>query len=60
LDRCSFISHHGVVHAKRPFSSPEHALRFLDPYTHRFASSNYRLVALADENVTARWKDSWH
>jgi integrase/recombinase XerD len=49
-----------VVYSKRPFGGPEHALRYLGAYTHRAAISNSRLVALADGNVTFRWRDSAH
>lgn len=49
-----------VVYAKRPFGGPEHALRYLGCYTHRVAISNHRLVSLADEKVTFRWRDSRH
>jgi hypothetical protein len=35
-------------------------LRYLGAYTHRVAISNSRLVALADGNVTFRWRDSAH
>ena len=49
-----------VVYAKPPFGGPEHLLRYLGAYTHRIAISNHRLVALADGNVTFRWRDSAH
>jgi Putative transposase len=52
--------HDWVVYSKRPFGGPEHALRYLGAYTHRVAISNHRLVALADGNVTFRWRDSAH
>ena len=35
-------------------------LRYLGAYTHRVAISNHRPVALADGNVTLRWRDSAH
>jgi len=35
-------------------------LRYLGAYTHRVAISNSRLVALADGNITFRWRDSAH
>jgi hypothetical protein len=35
-------------------------LRYLGAHTHRVAISNSRLVALADGNVTFRWRDSAH
>ena len=52
--------HDWIVYAKPPFGGPEHALRYLGAYTHRVAISNSRLVALADGNVTFRWRDSAH
>ena len=35
-------------------------LRYLGAYTHRVAISNHRLVALSDDNVYFRWRDSAH
>jgi hypothetical protein len=52
--------HDWVVYSKPPFGGPEHVLRYLGAYTHRVAISNHRLVALADGNVTFRWRDSTH
>jgi hypothetical protein len=49
-----------VVYAKRPFGGAQHALRYLGQYTHRVAISNHRLVALTDDMVTFRWRDSAH
>jgi hypothetical protein len=49
-----------VVYCKPPFRGAEHALRYLGCYTHRVAISNHRLVALAEDNVTFRWRDSAH
>jgi hypothetical protein len=49
-----------VVYSKRPFGGAQHALCYLGQYTHRVAISNHRLVALADGNVTFRWRDSAH
>jgi hypothetical protein len=50
--------HDWVVYAKPPFGGPEHALRYLGVYTHRVAISNRRLVALEEDLVTFRWRDS--
>ena len=47
-----------VVYAKRPFGGAEQALRYLGCYTHRVAISNHRLVALENEEVVFRWRDS--
>lgn len=52
--------HDWVVYSKRPFGGAKHALSYLGAYTHRVAISNHRLVALADGNVTFRWRDSAH
>jgi len=52
--------HDWVVYSKRPFGGPEHVLRYLGAYTHRVAIANSRLVALAEGNVTFRWRDSAH
>ncbi len=52
--------HDWVVYSKRPFGGPEHALHYLGRYTHRVAISNHRLVSLADQKVTFRWRDSAH
>jgi len=50
--------HDWVVYSKRPFGGPEHVLRYLGAYTHRVAISNHGLVALADGNVTFRWRET--
>jgi hypothetical protein len=52
--------HDWVVYSKPPFGGPKHVLRYLGAYTHRVAISNHRLVALAEGNVTFRWRDSAH
>lgn len=49
-----------IVYSKPPFGGPEYVLQYLGRYTHRVAISNYRLVALADGQVTFRWRDSAH
>lgn len=49
-----------VVYAKPPFGGPQHVLHYLARYTHRVAISNHRIVALADGQVTFRWKDYAH
>lgn len=46
-----------VVYAKRPFAGPAAVLEYLGQYTHRVAISNHRLLALADDGVSFRWKD---
>jgi hypothetical protein len=46
-----------VVYAKPPFGGPEQVLKYLARYTHRVAISNRRLVALADGQVSFRWKN---
>ena len=42
---------------KHPFAGPEGVLAYLSHYTHRVAISSRRLVAMADDGVTLRWKD---
>jgi hypothetical protein len=46
-----------VVYAKPPFGGPAQVLKYLARYTHRVAISNQRLVAVAADHVTFRWKD---
>src|SRR6201997_5141292 len=47
-----------IVYSKPPFGGPEYVLQYLGRYTHRLAISNQRLIALADGQVTFRWRDS--
>ena len=47
-----------IVYSKPPFGGPEYVLQYLGRYTHRVAISNHRLVALANGQVTFRWRDS--
>jgi hypothetical protein len=49
---------HWVVYCKPPFGGPEYVLQYLGRYTHRVAISNHRLVSLADQEITFRWRDS--
>ena len=49
-----------VVYCKPPFGGPEYVLQYLGRYTHRVAISNHRLISLADDQVTFRWRDSAH
>ena len=49
-----------VVCCKPPFGGPEYVLHYLGAYTHRVALSNHRLVSLAGDQVTFRWRDSAH
>ena len=49
-----------VVYCKPPFGGPEYVLQYLGRYTHRVAISTYRLISLADGQVTFRWRDSAH
>jgi hypothetical protein len=52
--------HDWVVYAKPPFGGPTHVLHYLARYTHRVAISNHRLVDVAGDQVTFRWKDYAH
>jgi hypothetical protein len=56
----TLFRHEWVVYAKPPFGGPSHVLHYLARYTHRVAISNHRLVAVADDQVTFRWKDYRH
>src|SRR5271169_445670 len=49
-----------VVYSKPPFGGPEYVLQYLGRYTHRVAISNHRLISLADNQVSFRWRDSAH
>jgi len=49
-----------VVYAKPPFGGPDHVLHYLACYTHRVAISNHRLLSVADDEVSFRWKDYAH
>jgi hypothetical protein len=46
--------------AKRPFGLPQHVLKHLARYTHRFAISNHRITHVGDGKVAFRWKDYAH
>lgn len=46
-----------VVYAKPPFGGANQVLEYLGRYTHRVALSNERLLALASDQVTFRFKD---
>jgi hypothetical protein len=52
--------HDWFVYAKPPFGGPTHVLHYLARYTHRVAISNHRIVNVADDQVTFRWKDYAH
>jgi hypothetical protein len=52
--------HDWVVYAKPPFGGPGHVLHYLARYTHRVAISNHRIVNVAEDQVTFRWKDYAH
>jgi hypothetical protein len=49
-----------VVYAKRPFAGPEQVLDYVGRYTHRVAISNNRLLDIAQDKVTFRYKDYRH
>jgi hypothetical protein len=49
-----------VVYAKRPFAGPAAVLAYLGRYTHRVAIANSRLVAIAGDRVSFRWRDYRH
>jgi hypothetical protein len=41
-------------------AGPGHVLHYLARYTHRVAMSNHRLISMAADQVTFRWKDYAH
>jgi len=45
------------VYAKPPFAGPEQVLAYVARYTHRFAISNNRLLAIDEGKVRCHWKD---
>jgi Putative transposase len=49
-----------VVYAKRLFAGPEQVLDYVGRYTHRVAISNNRLLDIAEDKVTFRYKDYRH
>ena len=49
-----------VVYAKPPFGGPEQVLAYLGRYTHRVAIANSRLISMADDKVSFRWRDYRH
>jgi hypothetical protein len=49
-----------VVYAKPPFAGPETMLAYLGRYTHRVAIANSRLVSIAGDEVSFRWRDYRH
>jgi hypothetical protein len=49
-----------VVYAKRRFVGPEQVLDYVGRYTHRVAISNNRLLDIAQDKVTFRYKDYRH
>jgi len=46
-----------VVYCKPSFCSPEYVIEYLGRYTNKVAISNHRIVNLADNKVTFKWKD---
>jgi hypothetical protein len=66
-DRCSLLDYlaplreaEWVVYAKKPFAGPEQVLDYVGRYTHRVAISNNRLLDIAEDKVTFRYKDYRH
>ena len=49
-----------MVYAKRPFAGPEQVLDYVGRYTHRVAISNNRLLDMAEDKATFRYKDYRH
>jgi len=46
-----------IVYAKQPFGGPRQVIEYLGRYTHKVAISNHRLVSIADDKVSFRYKD---
>lgn len=46
-----------IVYAKKPFAGPPQVLEYLGRYTHKVAISDYRILKLADGQVTFRYRD---
>lgn len=46
-----------VVFCKAPFGGPDQVINYLGRYTHRVAISNDRILKLADDQVSFRYKD---
>lgn len=46
-----------VVYCKQPFYGPKQVIEYLGRYTHKIAISNYRIVNVADGEVTFTAKD---
>jgi hypothetical protein len=44
-------------YAKPPFAGPEQLIKYIGAYTHRVAISNYRLLAISDEEIKFSYKD---
>ncbi len=45
-----------INYVKKPFSTPEHVVKYISRYTHRVAISNHRIVDIADGKVSFRYK----
>ncbi len=43
-------------YVKKPFAGPEEVVKYIGRYTHRVAISNYRILDIADGQVTFRYK----
>ena len=46
-----------VTYSKPPFKKPETVFEYLAQYTHRIAISNYRILAIKNDNVLFKWRD---
>ncbi len=46
-----------IVYAKKPFAGSPQVLEYLGRYTHKVAISDYRILKLADGQVTFRYRD---
>ncbi len=46
-----------VVYSKEPFAGPDQVVEYLGRYTHKVAISNHRIIKIADDGVSFRWRD---
>ena len=46
-----------VIYAKRPFGGPKQVIEYLGRYTHKIAISNHRILGIANDTITFRYKD---
>ncbi len=60
LLRESLYNKSWIVYAKQPFGGPQQVIEYLGRYTHKVAISNHRIISVADDKVSFRYKDYAH